>query len=224
MKPSDTMAIASQVLRKPQLVLFDWDNTLVDTWPLIRDAVNHTRVAFAMEPWDMETVQKTCHRSAREAFPVYFGQDSHQALEVFYRYARQHHLAQLTFLPGATALLDMLKEQSIAMGIVSNKEGDFLRKELDFLQVGHYFGIAVGSGDTPEDKPSPVPILHALTQFNVEASFDVWFVGDTPADWKAARASKVLSVGITNHNLTIPECDHTFNDLIQLSQFMGRTF
>jgi phosphoglycolate phosphatase len=34
----------------PRAILFDWDNTLVDTWPTILDALNTTFEAFHMAP------------------------------------------------------------------------------------------------------------------------------------------------------------------------------
>ena len=34
----------------PRAILFDWDNTLVDSWPTILDALNTTFEAFHMAP------------------------------------------------------------------------------------------------------------------------------------------------------------------------------
>jgi phosphoglycolate phosphatase len=32
------------LLKKPKAIIFDWDNTLVDTWPLIQTAIDTTMV------------------------------------------------------------------------------------------------------------------------------------------------------------------------------------
>ena len=34
--------LAFKNLKKPKAIVFDWDNTLVDTWPIIHMAINQT--------------------------------------------------------------------------------------------------------------------------------------------------------------------------------------
>tara|TARA_R100001086_G_scaffold137349_1_gene71705 strand:- start:1375 stop:1527 length:153 start_codon:yes stop_codon:yes gene_type:complete len=41
-------------LTLPRAVVFDWDNTLVDTWPIIHDALNHTFRAWGLREWTLE--------------------------------------------------------------------------------------------------------------------------------------------------------------------------
>ena len=38
--------MGAELLRLPQAALFDWDNTLVDTWPVIHEAMNTTLSAM----------------------------------------------------------------------------------------------------------------------------------------------------------------------------------
>ena len=54
---------------KPQAIIYDWDNTLVDSWPPIQDALNTTFVAFNMPPWSMNEVRERVRKSMRESFP-----------------------------------------------------------------------------------------------------------------------------------------------------------
>lgn len=44
---------AFQHLRKPKAIIFDWDNTLVDSWPVIQHAIDHTMVEMGKEPWGL---------------------------------------------------------------------------------------------------------------------------------------------------------------------------
>ena len=64
---------ALQNLKKPKAVIFDWDNTLVDTWPLIHRAINTTMNAMGKEEWSLQKVKDTVHKSMRESFPGIFG-------------------------------------------------------------------------------------------------------------------------------------------------------
>ena len=61
-------------LKKPSAILFDWDNTLVNTWPLIHKAINVTFQEYGLEPWSLEKVKENAHESSREAFPKLFGE------------------------------------------------------------------------------------------------------------------------------------------------------
>ena len=49
-------------------------------------------------------------------------------------------------------------------GVVSNKAGAFLRREVTYLGWNRFFGPVVGAGDAVADKPAPAPLLLALQQ------------------------------------------------------------
>ena len=52
---------------RPRAVLFDWDNTLVDTWATIHDAMNTTLTAMGHPTWTFDEtrqrVRKALHPS-----------------------------------------------------------------------------------------------------------------------------------------------------------------
>ena len=49
-------------LTRPRAVLFDWDNTLVDSYGVIHIAINETLAAMGHETW---TFEDTCRQIAR---------------------------------------------------------------------------------------------------------------------------------------------------------------
>ena len=57
----------------PRAFLFDWDNTLVDSWPIIHDALNVTLTAFGKEPWSLDETRSRVRKSMRDSFPKLFG-------------------------------------------------------------------------------------------------------------------------------------------------------
>ena len=59
--------------RLPRAVVFDWDNTLVDTWPVIHDSMNAALAAMGHAPWSFDETRERVRRSMREAFPEMFG-------------------------------------------------------------------------------------------------------------------------------------------------------
>ena len=83
----------------------------------------------------------------------------------------------------------MLKELSrpgIYLGVVSNKSGDYLRQEADFLGWTGYFGHIIGAFDAEHDKPAPDPIDLALAGSGIERGDSVWFAGDMDIDLECA--------------------------------------
>ena len=56
-------------LRRPKAVIFDWDNTLIDSWSAIHDAQNHTFAQFGMRPWTMDEIRRRVRGSMRDSYP-----------------------------------------------------------------------------------------------------------------------------------------------------------
>ncbi len=69
----------------PKALIFDWDNTLVDSWEAIAEAMNHTRQAFGLNVWTLDEIKANCTRAARESFPEWFGADWKKAYDVYYK-------------------------------------------------------------------------------------------------------------------------------------------
>lgn len=180
----------------PKAILFDWDNTIVNTWPLIHGGMRAVFEKRGLTPWTLQEVKDRCHESGREAFPKLFPHDWQAALDDFYEYVHDRHLEELAVLPSATDLLKNLAAHSIPIALVSNKTKPLLVKEVEYLGLSDIFGVVLGAGDAARDKPDAAPLLLALDQLSVQPSIDVWMIGDTPADWTAARSAGVRAIGV----------------------------
>lgn len=195
MKPDDAViSVASGNLPRPKAVVFDWDNTLIDSWSAIHDAQNHTLTAFGLEPWTLEEILQRVRGSMRDTYPALFGDRWREAGEVFYdRYAAKH-LETLTPLDGAEDLLGELEAAGIHLAVVSNKTGDYLRAEAAHLGWDRYFGRLVGAFDAPRDKPAADPVEMALEGTAISPSRSVWFVGDADIDLECATNAGCIPV------------------------------
>jgi phosphoglycolate phosphatase len=182
-------------LPKPKAVIFDWDNTLVDTWPLIHEAIDKTMVAMGREPWGLQKVRDTVHKSMRESFPIIFGDNWEKAGEIYKNSYRAIHLDKIELLPNAMNLINKLEEQGILQILVSNKIGITLRKEAAKLGIDRKFFSIIGASDAAFDKPSREPVDLALLGSGLDPKKDViWFVGDTIADVECAYNSGCIPV------------------------------
>jgi phosphoglycolate phosphatase len=190
---------------KPKAIIFDWDNTLVDTWPLIQTAIDKTMSEMGHEPWGLAKVRDTVHKSMRESFPEIFGKNWQKAGEIYKETYRSIHLDQMQLLPGAFELIKKIEEKNILQFVVSNKIGVTLRKEAESIGVEKKFFALVGSTDSSDDKPSRKPVELALMGSDLDAAKDeIWFVGDTIADIECAYNSNCRPIvyGHSQHQIS----------------------
>ena len=185
---------AAPELRRPRAILFDWDNTLVDSWPAIHDALNFTLEAFGLAPWSLDEIRSRMGKSLRDTFPALFGAGWKEAEQVFYRRFAGCHLECLRSRPGAGQMLAELQGAGLYLGVVSNKRGDYLRREAAHLGWRDYFGRIVGANDAAEDKPAKAPAAMALAGSGVSPGRQVWIAGDTGVDLECASNAGCLPV------------------------------
>jgi phosphoglycolate phosphatase len=178
----------------PRAVLFDWDNTLVDNWPTIHDALNATFEAMGHPTWTLAETRERVRASLRDSFPPMFGSRWEEARDIFYARFEARHIETLVPMPGAAALLNGLHARGVYLGVVSNKTGRYLRKEAAALDWERYLGRLVGAQDAPVDKPDRAPVDMALAPSGVAAGRDVWFVGDTAMDMRCAHTAGCMAV------------------------------
>ena len=177
---------------RPSLLLYDWDNTLVDGWAGITASLNAAFDAFALPHWSIQDTRERARVSMRESFPLLFGEDWKRARDIFLASLSEQHLQHVRPMDGAAELLRA--GASWTQGIVSNKTGRFLRAEVTHLGWDSHFRTVVGAGDAAADKPDPASILLALRNLAAEPDPTIWYLGDTASDMQAARAAGITAV------------------------------
>lgn len=202
------MSVPATNLPTPKAILFDWDNTLVDSWNVIHHAMTATLEAMGQRPWTLEETRQNVRKSARDSFPELFGERAEEATAVFYRTYEADHLAQLRALPGAGEMLrDLADAGAPLLGVVSNKRGRLLRLEAAQLGWDRYFGPLVGATDAAKDKPAPEVVEFALCGSGIAAGPEVWFVGDTDIDLLCAQNSGCTAILVRREPPTPGEFD-----------------
>lgn len=190
---------------RPRAILFDWDNTLVETWPTIHAALFETFTAMAVTPWTLDETKTRVRLSMRESFPVLFGDRWTEARDVFYDAYGRLHLSSLVACDGAAELLAALHDAGFYLGVISNKTGHYLRAEAAHLGWDRYFGRIVGAGDAARDKPAPEPVAVALEGSGILPGGGVWMIGDSGVDMEIAHATGLVAVLVGTDKATMAE-------------------
>lgn len=212
---------------RPAAMVFDWDNTLVDSWRCIQAANNATFRAFGLPEWTLEETRARVARSLRDAFPALFGERWEEAGRYYRRAYAEIHLRALAPLPRAEAMLRELHAAGLPMAVVSNKHGGFLREEAAHLGWDRWFGRLVGAGDAAADKPDPAPLLMALEATGTAPGPHVWMVGDSAVDLACAVNAGCTPVLLRSNppapgEFPHPPCQH-FADCEALAGLVRRT-
>ena len=208
----------------PKAILFDWDNTLMDTTPILYKAFCALRAYYNLPEYSMEEYRKRTGLSLRETFPDLFGDKWEEAKKVYLDAYREHHLEMLTPFDKAREAVALAYEKTGNVGVVSNKTGAILREEVAHLGWQSYFRAVVGAGDAEHDKPAADPVFKALegtgiSYENGKLSAPVWFVGDGDADMECACVSGCLRVRMAAENkdgsdvLTVKNCEELLSVL-----------
>ena len=192
--------------------LFDWDNTLVESWTAIHGAWNATLADFGLPLITLAEIRDRVRLSAKESFPALFGAESERAIRLY----RQHYQGLRTEpepLQAAESVLKFCQSSGISCGVISNKSDDFLQQEIAALGWQSYFPLgAVGAGKAPADKPDPLVLQYLMPA--VEDFSGFWYIGDTGVDLEFAQRCGMIGVLIgDNVRESDPEPVKKFPDL-----------
>jgi len=183
----------------PKAILFDWDNTLVNNWEPIFIAYKETLKNLGLKKQNRREIIKDAKYSLRETFPRIFKDDWKKAKKIFYVAFKKIHLQKIKPIPKVEKILKIIKKKKIPCGVISNKDGNLLRKEINKLGWKKYFKILVGANDAKKDKPSKYPFLLALKKISLKPNKNIWYVGDNEIDVEFAKKNKCLSIFIENN-------------------------
>ena len=162
-----------------KVILWDWDNTLADTFGAIFAAQNDARVQYGMTPWTKEESKAAMNTSGRNLIKDVFGADKAAEVRAYFLSRYAEHADALELKAGAKEILKTAKELGFVNILASNKAGPILRNEVSAMGVADYFDRLIGAEEAEEDKPSKIFTDTALA--GIEADMII-IIGDGKAD------------------------------------------
>ncbi len=170
-------------------ILFDFDGTLIDSYPAIAASVNYVRQQHGEPPLSIAAVREHVGRGPdyllAHTVPGY-----RKDIDIA-RY-REHHPSVMfegtSLLPGAAEALAGLHQAGKRLGLCSNKPRLFSGRLLTHLGVAQCFDIVLGPEDVAHPKPAPDMLRAALARLALPAN-RVLYIGDMTVDIETARAA-----------------------------------
>ena len=184
--------------RRPEVLLFDLDGTLVDSAPDLAGAANDLREMHGLPPLAYAALRPMVGSGARGMVGLAFGvtpaDERFAALRDAFlaRYA-ERLLLQTQVFDQMQRVLDSLDARGRRWGIVTNKAMRFTAPIVQGLGLAARAAVLIAGDTTPHAKPHPEPLLEAARRLGVAPGACV-YVGDDERDMVAGRAAGMLTL------------------------------
>ncbi len=162
-----------------KLILWDWDNTLVDTFGAILAAQNVMRQAYNLKPWTADDAKIAMNTSGRNLIANLVGAENAVEARKIFLAAYEKSAAEITLKIGAKEIMQHAKEKGYINILASNKAGNILRNEVETLGMTSFFDKIVGAEDFDNDKPSKEFTDSAIQGYSPS---EIYSIGDGKAD------------------------------------------
>ena len=141
-------------------VVFDWDGTLADTYPVISAAYDYTFDTLGLPriPYD-EVKRITSTLQNKDTLGCIFGERKQEAADAYYSFIGKHHAATLEAMPGARSVLEYCRKHNITSILITNKKTLYVAEEIEKLGFSEFFDKVIAAGEYAEDKPQADEIL-----------------------------------------------------------------
>ncbi len=127
-------------------------------------------------------------------------------------------LKEIPLAPNLKEFLTKLKEQNIAIGLVTGTTRSEVEYVLDRVELTEYFSLIVAGDDLAASKPEPEPYLLAMEKLQLNPA-ECLAIEDNPTGIAAAKQAQIQVVGISNiyplHMLQ-RQCNWTVDDFSEI--------
>lgn len=177
-----------------QVILFDFDGTIADTYQAIADITNQLSTEFGYKALSPEELDLIKNLSSREI--VKLSEISVFKLPFLVKRVRTElskEIADLKPIPGIKAVLEDLKDKGYILGIVTSNNQENVDIFLEKNKLNHLFRY-IYSGTAIFGKHR---VLNRVIREHRLTKADVIYVGDETRDIRSARKSKIAMIAVS---------------------------
>jgi phosphoglycolate phosphatase len=182
-----------------QLIIFDWDGTLMDSINRIVSSVQAAAKSCSINIPDSSQVRDIIGLSLPQAmktlFPNINRSDTAKLIEQY-----KHQFIEINDTPmplfiDTIALLNALTQHDKILAVATGKGREGLQRVFKQTQTGDYFK-ASWCADEASSNPSPEMLLSLLDELRIEKDLAL-MVGDSKHDLQMAKSAGIDCVGVT---------------------------
>lgn len=187
-------------MKKYQLIVFDWDGTLMDSESRIVTCMQLAARDTGRPPPSEAAARDIIGLSMERAVQTLFPRADLAAQQAIIDAYRVHWLGEQVpesvLFPGAAEILAYLAEQDYLLAVATGKSRRGLDKVLHESGLGNYFH-ATRCADEAFSKPHPQMLQDILTDLDTAPSRAL-VIGDTEYDMQMAGNAGVEALGVSH--------------------------
>jgi phosphoglycolate phosphatase len=181
-----------------ELVVFDWDGTLMDSTGDIVRAIQAASLDMGFEVPDDRAAAWVIGLSLDKALEHLAPRMSDQDRERYLDRYRYHYLrrdAELRLFDGVIPMLETLSAQGVMLAVATGKSRVGLNRAFEATGIGHYFAVTRCADET-HGKPDPRMLFEIMGDVATSAQAVV-MIGDTSHDLLMAANAGVHGLGVS---------------------------
>lgn len=219
-----------------QLLIFDFDGTLIDSVPDLADATNAMLTMLGKETYPIDSIRNWVGNGSRMLVEramvgkveVLEGEltveEADHAEQVFFEAYNNISGSKTVAYPYVDSGLKKLKDAGYTLALVTNKPIRFVPKILQSFGWQDLFAEVLGGDSLAVKKPDPAPLLHVCDALDVTPAQAV-MIGDSRNDILAGQNANMDTLGLSygyNYGQDIRELNPTaaFDDFATLVDYL----
>lgn len=224
-----------------QVILFDFDGTLVNTTPLILKSFRATWqkvFGFTMDDSDyiktfgtllhtaLIGLTEQCVVEGRIGKVNDLTAKADELLKTYREFNWRWHDETIEAFDGIDETVRELKARNFRLGIVSSKLRMGVERGLNIFGLAELFDLIISADDVTNHKPHPEPLLKALKKLDVTPREAV-YIGDSTHDMVAGKAAGLATVAAAwgpfpRTELEALKPDHLLDEPSELLRLFGQ--
>ena len=188
-------------------VIFDLDGTLIDTTHEIQHIFNQLLESYSLPKRSFDFFKDNIGNGVEDllqkSLPSGYSNDISPMLEKVKEIYSENLNKKSRPFDGITEILDLLNENEIQIGIITNKMHHLAIRCVDTFFPSHPI-MTIGAGHLHPRKPSPDSALVLAGEFKTKPS-EMLFIGDSSVDIKTARNAGMVPIGVEWGNGALKE-------------------
>ena len=219
-----------------QLLIFDFDGTLIDSVPDLADATNAMLTTLGKDNYSLDTIRNWVGNGSRMLVEralvgkvdVLEGEltqeEADHAEQVFFDAYESISGSKTIAYPDVDTGLRKLQAAGFKLALVTNKPIRFVPKILQSFGWQDLFSEVLGGDSLPVKKPDPAPLLHVCEALGISTDKTI-MIGDSRNDILAGQNANMDTLGLSygyNYGQDIRELNPTeaFDDFAALVDYL----
>ena len=219
-----------------QLLIFDFDGTLIDSVPDLADATNTMLTQLGKPTYTLDTIKEWVGNGSRllieralvgkteVAKSALTKAEADHAEQLFFAAYAEHDASKTISYPDVNEGLKTLQDAGFTLALVTNKPIRFVPNILDGLGWTPLFNMVLGGDSLPVKKPDPTPLLEVCKTLNFKPT-QAFMIGDSINDISAGKNAGIDTIGLSygyNYGKDIRDSspDQVFDNFADLLSYL----